>query len=132
MVELVLQDARFEVVRQVVERLSRAVEPAHAHRRMARHQAAQIGDRQVPLPVVDQLAGLGFEHRIDHHVERNRALRVLRFGFVDEELLGDAHLQRRQFDAFGSAWSRSCRRRAARTGPRQLGEYRTAGMRSAG
>src|SRR6185295_8973211 len=53
MVELVLDDAGLEPGDEIVELAALAVQPLHPHGGVARHQAAQVGDRETSLPVVD-------------------------------------------------------------------------------
>ena len=93
-----LDDAGLEAGDDVVERTPVAVEPLHPHLRMPRHQPAQVGDGQAPLPVVGQLPGLRGDHGVDDHVQRDlrRAGRL-----VDEDLGLLAHLRRGEPHAVG-------------------------------
>ena len=84
-VAFVLHDAGMKPRRLALDRLAVEADAAIAHPQIARHNAAQPGDRQAPLPAERPLGADRLDDRVDQH--RQRLLAVA--GKIADPLAGN-------------------------------------------
>ncbi len=105
MIALVLDDPRVQPLDGAVDGLALGREAAIAHPLETRHQAAQSGNRQAPVPAVLAPVVERLDHRVDQHRERREVVIAVLLALArrvkDDHAQVHVNLRRRQSEALG-------------------------------